>query len=441
MATRANSALEESDRLAFLADPLAWLAQVRRIRGPVFRLNADGAVFSRLMGPCAVFAAFGEPAVRHVLTDGDAFKMPESAAGALNLPPRIARLSRSLHSMGEPEHCHHKHALGALLGTVAADSELIDQVVEPMAVKWAQSRPQPLLARMRELTQAIAQRVLLGPDADGSIVANIHGFFVARQEAASTPGHTNSGSRASLLAKGRRLDRLLRHNLVAGSGGSTFGRLCVPVEAEGFGLSADEAVGHLNIAIASAIEPVAVALTWTLLLLSQRADLRSELRHDEAAINRLVLESLRVLPPNAFMVRVTSRDVELGGVLLPSASEVILCPWLTHRDSEIFDAPEVLMPDRWKQARPSPFEYFPFGAGHHGCVGRSLGMDLLRGALNSLVRRFDVVLAGDQAIDWRVDILMMPRTEIQVRFAPAGAGGSTGGRWAGPVSELVNVGV
>ena len=429
----------EVDHQAFFADPLTWLAESRRARGPVFRFDRGGAIFSRLPGSCPVFAVFGEPAVRQVLTDSAAFRMP---ARTLELPPRQARLSQSLHSMGEPEHGHHKRALGAVFGAVTVDAAAIDLIVEQFAGRSAPGTPQPLLARMRELSQRIAQHHLLGAGSDPSIAASIHEFFTARQQAAFDASRASPASRvtrAALLAKGRRLDRLLRQHLTSGSGADPLGRLCGLPTEDGRRMSLDEAIGHANIAMASAIEPVAVALTWTLLLLSQRADLRQAMRPDNVIVDGVLLESLRVLPPNAFMVRVTSRAVQIGKLLLPPQSEVLLCPFIDHRNAQVFSEPDAFLPERWKQARPSAFEYFPFGAGHHGCIGRSLGMDLLRCTLQSLVRRFDIVLAGDQAIDWRVDILMVPRSEIQALFVPIPSNGAGGGRWAGPVSGLVHV--
>ena len=60
---------------------------------------------------------------------------------------------------------------------------------------------------------------------------------------------------------------------------------------------------------------------------------------------------------------------------------------------------------------PSPFVYFPFGAGGHACVGRALALSTIRAALTCLLARYDLVLAGDQEIDWRLHIIFMPRVD------------------------------
>lgn len=440
MSTDAKPTSDESDLTPFMTEPLAWLAHTRGQRGPVFQVHTGGAVFSRLPACRAVAAVFGADSVRQVLTDGEAFAMPASAAGALALPPRLAGLNRSLHSMVEPEHGQHKRALGALLGATAVDRRRTSQALDQATQHWFQHEPQPLLARMRELSLSLAELVLLSPQADPSLAPLLHAYFLLRREVASPARAAGGASRAPLLATGGRLDRMLRRHLRREAEvGGVLGRLRCPQAMAGLALSEDDAVGHANILFVSATEPIAVALTWTLLLLSQRPDLRRALRDDPAELDGVLFESLRLLPPNGFMVRVTTRPVRIGGLSLPTDSEVILCPLLSHREADVFERPEVFLPQRWSGTRPAAFEYFPFGAGGHGCVGRSLGMNLLRSALTFMMERFDTVLAGDQDIDWRLHIMFTPRAEIPVRFAPAGAA-SDGGRWSGAVSSLVNLG-
>jgi cytochrome P450 len=437
-------AIDDSDLKPFRADPLALLAEARRQRGPVFPLHMGGAVFSRLADCRAVAAVFGADAVKQVLSDSDAFALPASAAAALALPARLAGLNRSLHSMAEPEHGQHKRALGALLGSQREEqASSLQQTLDRITQSWPRHEPQPLLSRMRELSLGLAQCVLLSPRADPALAPLLHQYFLLRREAAAPAAAAGQSLRAPLLATGRRLDQLLRRHLRSPVGG-LLGRLHNPQALGGLALSEDEAVGHANILFVSATEPVAVALTWVLLLLSQRPALRRALRDDPALLDPLLLESLRLLPPNGFMVRVTTRAVQLAGLSLPAHSEVILCPLLSQREPAVFDRPERFLPQRWRAARPTPFEYFPFGAGGHACVGRSLAMDTMRSALAFMAQRFDTVLHVDQAIDWRLHVMFMPRAEITVRFVPPGAPGATGengggGQWTGPVAGLVEL--
>jgi hypothetical protein len=79
----------------------------------------------------------------------------------------------------------------------------------------------------------------------------------------------------------------------------------------------------------------------------------------------------------------------LNGILLPARCEVILSPFISHRDETAFHLPNEFLPNRWRGAPPSPFVYFPFGAGGHSCIGRSIAMDIIKTALTFLLPRFD----------------------------------------------------
>jgi cytochrome P450 len=427
------------DFIAFQADPLTWLTEARDVLGPVVLVRESGAVFSRAPDGSGVVAVFGAGNIKQVLADPEAYAMPASAAVKLGLPPRLAQLNRSLHSMREPEHGAHKRALGKLLGGTNLEPLAAQRAMQACTEQWPRREPQPLLARMRELSVCLAKSVLLGPGADPSLSALLHEYFLLRREAGVPAAAAAPDVHALLLSTGRALDRTLRHHLRSkGAAGGTLSRLLCPVETAGLSLSEDDATGHANILFVSATEPVAVSLTWTLLLLSQQPDLRRSVREDPGALDEVLLESLRLLPPNGFMVRQTTRAVRLDGVTLPARCEVILCPLLSHRDADVFERPRTFLPQRWRDARPTSYEYFPFGAGGHACVGRSLAMDLLRTALAYTVQRFDTVLDVDQDVDWRIHIMFMPRDEIRVRFEPPGAAPNSG-RWNGPVTTLIDL--
>ena len=221
------------------------------------------------------------------------------------------------------------------------------------------------------------------------------------------------------------------------------------------GLSEDQVIGHGNILFVSSTEPIAVALTWTLLVLSQLPELRSALRTDLRArqgrttaphaarpqrlslLECVIYESLRLLPPNGFMARLTTCPTSLCGSLLPARCEVVLCPVLAHRDPERYERPDEFLPARWHETRPSPFDYFPFGAGGHACPGRSLALHLMTTALSFLLERFDLVLSGDQPVDWRVHIMFMPSSDPSITILPADTAESSGGRLLGPIGQLL----
>src|SRR6185369_6779506 len=92
-------------------------------------------------------------------------------------------------------------------------------------------------------------------------------------------------------------------------------------------LKEGEVVGHGNVLYISSTEPVAVSLTWILLILTQRLDLQVALRNEIRMVlgvrgvpepnqlnrlvfmDRIIRECIRLFPPNGFMVRRVLRPV------------------------------------------------------------------------------------------------------------------------------------
>ena len=107
--------------------------------------------------------------------------------------------------------------------------------------------------------------------------------------------------------------------------GGILARLARLDSTSGNSFTEDEVVGHANVLFVSSTEPVAVSLTWILLILSQLPTLRRALREELAGaaidsasprpsdlplLDSVINETLRILPPNAFMV---TNDHAAGG--------------------------------------------------------------------------------------------------------------------------------
>lgn len=84
---------------------------------------------------------------------------------------------------------------------------------------------------------------------------------------------------------------------------------------------------------------------------------------------RLLTEASRLYSA-LLLMRSTVEPVPVGDATLPQDADVLLSPYLIHRDARFFD--ERFDPDRWlpERARQIPRKAFlPFGAGPHKCIG------------------------------------------------------------------------
>ncbi len=431
------------------ADPLAFLLRVRDEHGDLAVVREAGPVFSRAPDCRGVVAVFGAERLRAVLGDLASFGMPVSAAHRLALPPPLVNLNRGLHSMIGAEHAAQRALVGGVLGAaIAAYDDHLPATLGEATRGWRAGTTLPLLGTMRDLATDVSARALFGAWEDGArLAALLRSYFHLRREAASPARAITAEGHEALVGLGGSLDEALRayvRRCRAGGGGAPRGIVADLAAARteaGALLGEDAVVAHANVLFISGTEPIAVALTWILLLLSQRPALRRRIRAELAAGRRALLddaidECLRLVPPNALMVRVTTREVRAGGVTLPAGCEVVVCPFVAHRDPARFPDPGRYRPSRWRTIRPSPFEYLPFGAGGHACIGKALARHLLGRALSYLLAHHDLTLARDQSIGWRVHIMLMPSADPVMTVRDPDAPEDRAGRVHGPVAEL-----
>jgi cytochrome P450 len=176
-------------------------------------------------------------------------------------------------------------------------------------------------------------------------------------------------------------------------------------------------------------ETTAVSLSWTWYLLSQNPaaeeKLRRELNHVLGGrtpqlqdlprlpyTDRVVKESMRLYPPAWSLARSVVREMELGGYRLPVGANVVMSPWIMHRDPRFFDRPEQFDPDRWAtdavQHLPR-FAYFPFGGGPRLCIGASFAMMEATLLLAAIAQRFQLRMVRGYPLAALPSITLRPR--------------------------------
>jgi len=185
-------------------------------------------------------------------------------------------------------------------------------------------------------------------------------------------------------------------------------------------------LGQATILFAASYETQANALTWTLFLLAQHpevlANLCDELWHvlqwsapglediDRLPYLEAVLkESMRILPPVPFTIRIVSQETELGGIPLRPRDRVICSHFITHHLPELYEEPERFRPERWFSIDPNQYEYLPFSAGPRWCIGKNLAMAMMKVVLAQLVQKWRFTMAPDARIDRYVSVTMGPK--------------------------------
>ena len=110
---------------------------------------------------------------------------------------------------------------------------------------------------------------------------------------------------------------------------------------------------------------------------------------DAERMRPAIEEFLRFESSNQLGNRISTREVEVGGVAFPPKSRITMCIGAANRDPAQFPGP-----DRLDLAR-DPNRHVAFGSGIHTCAGMNLARLEARVALAQFLRRFpDYLLTG-----------------------------------------------
>jgi len=105
-------------------------------------------------------------------------------------------------------------------------------------------------------------------------------------------------------------------------------------------------------------------------------------RDDRSLIESAVDESLRWNATDPIFPRLTTRDIEVDGVLIPEGSRVDICLGAANRDPTRWDNPDQFDIFRPKQA------HLGFAIGEHQCLGMNVAKQEMIVSLNGLMDRF-----------------------------------------------------
>jgi cytochrome P450 family 135 len=109
---------------------------------------------------------------------------------------------------------------------------------------------------------------------------------------------------------------------------------------------------------------------------------------DDAYLDAVVQETLRVRPVIPAVLRQLQAPVELGGWRLPAGVTLMPAITLMHSDPELFPEPKRFKPERFLDGgEGSTYTWIPFGGGRRRCLGAAFASFEMRVALRTILRR------------------------------------------------------
>jgi cytochrome P450 len=158
---------------------------------------------------------------------------------------------------------------------------------------------------------------------------------------------------------------------------------------------------------------------------------------DLSLLDRVIKESMRLLPASAYSQRINTVAVKLGPLDLPRGTGIVFTPIITHHLPDLYPQPEKFIPDRWQTLRPSPYAYHPFGAGPRLCIGAPLATAVIRLALQRILSTYRLSVVPGSDISGHIESTMLfPTHGVPMEIHPAD-GKFESSPIAGNIRELV----
>ena len=147
-------------------------------------------------------------------------------------------------------------------------------------------------------------------------------------------------------------------------------------------------IANLAVAVllAGTLVPAAAG-AWVLALLTAHPNWQEQVRADPRVKTWVINEALRLYPPTWLISRTTVRDGVYANWRLRAGDELVISPYVSHRNPDVFTDPEKFRPERWAgRSRPGIAEFFPFGAGARRCLAADLALLHLEELVQQITR-------------------------------------------------------
>jgi cytochrome P450 len=313
--------------------------------------------------------------------------------------------------------------------------ELMSEIAGAEIARWPRAQPYALRPRMQALTLEIILRAVFGVAEGARLEALRHELrrlldLVTNPRMMVFPALLGP-ERVSQMGPFRRdvarVDRLIYGEIAERRAAADLDErqdilslLLLARDEQGEPMSDAELRDELVTLLVAGHETTATALAWAVERLCRHPPVLRRLSDEvaageEAYLEAVITETLRLRPVISIVARVLTAPVQLGGYELPAGVTVTPSIYLVHRRPDVYPEPERFRPERFLEASPGTYTWIPFGGGTRRCLGAAFAMFEMRVVLREIVRRLWIAPARpDPERVFRRAITETPRHDAEV---------------------------
>ncbi len=193
-------------------------------------------------------------------------------------------------------------------------------------------------------------------------------------------------------------------------------------------MSDQQLVDEINTIILAGHETTSQTLSWTWYLLARNPEAEKKLQTELKAVlqgripglddipkliytKMVIKEAMRLYPPIPVISRTPIQADEVGGFSIAPGTVVSICPYVTHRNPQLWLNPENFDPERFSPENEKTiqeFSYFPFSAGPRSCIGEHFAMTEAILILSILSSKFRLTLRPGGEVKTNASITLSP---------------------------------
>lgn len=413
----------------FPDDPIACMRRLQAQHGEIAALEEGGQ---------RIYFAFGPEYNRQILTDVNTFHSQFCAIrGSRNSSQR--KLTSGLLSMNGEQHKQQRRLVmdAFVKRAILTYVPTIQRLTEQMLAAWKPGTVRDINRDMTDFMLQMTSTILFGID-DVELAYRLghmidHWVHLNHElgMGAYVPNNDVAHRYEELLNFSGTLESQIKEMIDQRksnpTGNDALSLMIHGQDSGGGGVSDDQLIGQAVLMFGAAHLTTAHTLAWTLFLLAEHPSVMAEL-HAElktqlsgsfptveqidrlSCTERVVKESMRILPASSYSQRITAVPTQLGPFALGPCAGIVFSQFMTHHMPELYPNPEEFRPERWLTINPSPYEYLPFGAGARMCIGAPLAMLILKTVLPAILQRFKVSMLPMSEVSGRVISTMLSPT-------------------------------